>query len=143
MKQDLLDIYIELYDTAQINGQNLSDLAQRLSRISGRVKPWSGDYLRILLKGYKGYTFTDDLIAAIQQLGAMLDGQTTLQATLRPVSVLGRNGDVTDGAVICGREQGCALPSCRVRFVRSSPRQICCCTEHTRALRELRRHNEL
>ena len=126
----LLDIYVEIFKSDAITLKNLNDLAERLSKVAGHEPPWTGRYLNSILKGHKGFKMTKELDEAVVQLGMVLDGQSIIQAKLRPIQAYSINGNTPDGVIILGDSKRCDLGSCQVLFVKKSGNQRFCCEAH-------------
>ena len=129
----LIDIYRELYKELPEPAikPNLIDLADRLSRLATKQRPWGFEYLRNVINGKQ--EASKELQKAITILTGRLDGQSPLQARLNPVPkmVYSVNG-LQDGDIILGHTRRCEMESCGIRFVPVVPWQRYCCYEHTR-----------
>ncbi|MFN8458172.1 MAG: hypothetical protein U0401_26565 [Anaerolineae bacterium] len=122
-KQLLLEVYQELYG-AKITLANLSELAQDLSRIVGRSRPWTGKFLHSIIKEYAGFASTTDrLNKALHILAAQLDGASETQARAHEMPGLLAINDLPAGTIILGQARRCARPGCVVQFVPTHPRQ--------------------
>lgn len=117
----LFDIYRDIYGSV-ITIANLNELAAELSQIVGRVRPWTGKFLHSLLKGYPGFTATEQLVEAIHILAGQRNGLDEVEARAQEASVLAVN-QLPAGTVILGQAQRCATPGCSIIFVPTHPRQ--------------------
>jgi transcriptional regulator with XRE-family HTH domain len=126
-----------LADLRAERGESLSEFGRLLARvINPDARPFSRSYISKLEHG--AAPITPEIAAAIGILGAMMDGQSEVQARARRVSVLAVH-DLSENVIVMGRERGCALPGCRVRFVRASPAQRYCSQECRSEMRIRRR----
>lgn len=123
----LLDIYIEIFKSDALTRNNLIDLAERLSKIAHKEPPWTWRYLNSILKGHKGFKMTKELDEAVVQLGMVLDGQSIIQAKLRPIQAYSVNGNTPDGVVILADVIRCYNPNCQLLFTKRSGNQKYCC----------------
>jgi hypothetical protein len=122
-KQILLDVYQELYGP-KITLANLSELAQDLSRIVGRSRPWTGKFLHSIIKEYAGFSSTTHhLTKALNILAAQLDGASETQARAQEIHGLLAINELPVGTIILGQARRCARPGCTVHFVPTHPRQ--------------------
>jgi len=132
-QHELIDIYRELYKELPEPAikPNLIDLADRLSRLVKKQRPWGFEYLRNVINGKQ--EASKELQKAIAILIGGLDGQSPLQARLNPVPklVYSVNG-LQDGDIILGHTRRCQMESCGIRFVPVVPWQRYCCYEHTK-----------
>jgi hypothetical protein len=117
----LCSIYQEIYGT-KITMANLNNLADDLSLIAKRNRPWTGKFLHSLIKRYPGFIANGQLTAALTVLAARLDGLDEVQAQAKEVTVWAVN-DLPGETVILGKARRCATPGCQVWFVPSHPRQ--------------------
>ena len=131
MKDDLLLIYRILYRTDEISTSNVIDLARRLNEIIPRAKPYGWKYFDNILRG-RQTTGSATIIRAVFTLGAMLDGQSDMQAKARPVTMYTVNGINGNSFIIGLHERDC--PECGLTFV-GHPSRKYCCDEHGRAYR--------
>lgn len=137
------DLYQEIYKTPKFTKSNLIDLAERLSKIAHKEPPWTWRYLNSILKGHKGFKMTKELDEAVVQLGMVLDGQSIIQAKLRPIQAYSINGNTPDGVVILADVTRCHNPNCQLLFTKRSGNQRYCCEKCRRAAyREKRKNNE-
>ncbi len=122
-KQLLLEVYQELYGP-KITLANLSELAQDLSRIIGRSRPWTGKFLHSIIKEYAGFaSTTEHLNKALTILAAQLDGASETQAMAQEMPGLLAINELPAGTIILGQARRCARPGCVVQFVPTHPRQ--------------------
>jgi hypothetical protein len=117
----LLNIYRDIYGSA-ITIANLNELATELSHIVGRARPWTGKFLHSLIKGYPGFSATEQLVEAIQVLDGQRNGLDEVEARAKEANVLAVN-QLPAGTVILGQAQRCATPGCQILFVPTHPRQ--------------------
>ena len=54
VRQLLLDVYRDVYGP-KITMANLNKLANDLSQIAGRSRPWTGKFLHSVIKEYEGF----------------------------------------------------------------------------------------
>lgn len=122
-KQILLEVYQELYGP-KITLANLSELAQDLSRIVGRGRPWTGKFLHSIIKEYAGFSSTTSHLAkALNILAAQLDGASETQARAQEMPGLLAINELPAGTIILGQARRCARPGCTIQFVPTHPRQ--------------------
>ena len=121
--QMLLDTYQALYGP-EIAISHLDDLARDLSQIAGRNRPWTGKYLHSIIKGYDGFSATDELVKILTIMASCLGGTDEIQARAREVEGLLAIHDLPAGTIILGHAQQCANPRCQLVFVATHPRQI-------------------
>lgn len=113
MKKKLDELYATLYaKSAKSKKANLTELADILSQIARREKPWGYTFLRNLLAGQQ--PFTDDVCRAIEAAAAKCDGAHPWQAWGREETVIVLNG-IERGAVVTGHSIRC--PECLTLFV--------------------------
>ena len=117
----LIDFYQELYGP-KISMANLNELASDLSQIAGRTRPWTGKFLHSLIKGYSGFTITDQLIKVLTILVSRHRGVDEVQAQATEAMVMSVN-NLPAGTMILGQAQRCATPGCHILFVSTHPRQ--------------------
>ena len=122
MRKLLLDVYQHLYGP-KITLANLRELAQDLSQIARRERPWTGKFLHSIIKEYAGFSTNDQLSRALNILAARLDGVNEVQARAQEANGLLAINDLPPGTVILGQARRCALPGCMVLFVPTHPRQ--------------------
>lgn len=110
MSQILKDLYETLYGPLDAPGhkkmKNLADMADSLSRIASRERPWTNRYLNSLIKGNEGFTITEELTRAIHILSARLDGQSEAQARSRAITVFTVNG-IEPESIVFGHTTRC------------------------------------
>ena len=135
MSQDHLRLL--LADLMTQRGETLGEFGAVLARtIDESRPPFSRQYIYRLKKGQD--MITEEIAAAIQVLGGMLDGVTELQARAHYVRVLAVHV-LPDDVIVLGKPRGCQLAGCRIQFVPASPAQRYCSAECRReAIR--RRH---
>jgi hypothetical protein len=121
-KQLLIDVYQEMYGP-KITLANLGQLAQDLSRIAGRSRPWTGKFLHSIIKEYAGFTNNAHLTKALNILAAQLDGVNETQARAQEMPGLLAINELPAGTIILGQARRCARPGCTVNFVPTHPRQ--------------------
>ncbi len=121
--QMLLDTYKALYGP-EIAITHLDDLAKDLSQIAGRNRPWTGKYLHSIIKGYDGFSATDELVKVLTIMASCLGGTDEIQARAREVDGLLAIHDLPAGTIVLGHAQQCANPRCQLVFVATHPRQI-------------------
>ncbi len=121
--QMLLDTYQALYGP-EIAISHLDDLAKDLSQIAGRNRPWTGKYLHSIIKGYDGFSATDELVKVLTIMASCRDGADEIQARAHEVDGLLAVHDLPTGTIVLGQAQQCANPRCPLVFVATHPRQI-------------------
>lgn len=125
MQSILADLYSELYaNSANGKMDNLTDMANRLSRLVGKEPGWSAKYIRSVMAG--NYAASEQLQRAINALAATMDGQSPLIALIKPIQAYSING-VEDGSIVLGHSKRCL--NCGVLFVGVVYNQIYCCKE--------------
>jgi len=117
----LFTIYQDIYGSV-LTIANLNELAAELSQIVGRARPWTGKFLHSLIKGYPGFTATEQLVEAIEVLAGQRNGLDEVEARAQETNVLAVN-QLPAGTVILGQAQRCATPGCPIMFVPTHPRQ--------------------
>lgn len=114
MKQQLEVLYERMFGPGKYTFENLEILAERLSFLSGRTRPWTAKFLDSILYEYKGYKEykSDSLSMAIQLLLSSLDGQ--VQAMVVSDSAIISTTPLPPGTVIQGNLLKC---TCGLHFV--------------------------
>lgn len=138
MSQLLKDLYEALYGPLDGPGKmkNLADMADSLSRIVNRERPWTNRYLNSLIKGNEGFTITEELERAIHILSAREDGQPEVQARSRAITVFTVNG-IEPESIVFGHTTRCY---CQLRVVFNHPNRKYCFEEcRQRAKQERKR----
>lgn len=144
-KIDLLkSIYFDLYGPLDVPKRpgakpvkmaNLRELADKLSKIANREKPWTHRYLSSLLSGDKGFSISPELERAIHILENRLDGQPEIQARSRQITVFTVNGIEPD-SVVFGHTTYCY---CHLPVVFNHPSRKYCFEECRERARQERR----
>jgi hypothetical protein len=127
----------------QITLANLSELAQDLSRIVGRSRPWTGKFLHSIIKEYAGFSTNGHLTKALLILTAQLDGVNEIQARAQETHGLLAINELPAGTIILGQARRCARPGCVVHFVPIHPRQKYHSPECAEAVRRRKYRPEL
>jgi hypothetical protein len=104
--------------------------------IAPERQAFSKQYVDMLKRGKSA--ITPEIARALDVLGAMLDGQSELQARARTYTVLAMH-DLPAHTIVLGRPRPCELAGCRIVFVPASPRQRFCSPECGREARRRRR----
>jgi hypothetical protein len=97
---------------------NLRELVNIFNDIAKPEKPWTDRFLFSLIKGYEGFTFTDQLKRACEIYASELDGQSYWQARIQTQTVITING-LTENIWVVGKELICAYPPCDIIFLRT------------------------
>jgi hypothetical protein len=109
---------------------NLSDtmksfetLAEDLSRVARRDKPWTKKYVHSVYHG--SIAPSPEFVHAVTALAQLVDGEHPGVAGAERVWVMANPGEVLQGALIPAGAKTikCARPGCPVWFVRIHPRQ--------------------
>jgi hypothetical protein len=103
-------------------GESLSEFGIVLAGVIGRDHPYDRSSISKLESGQD--VITPKVAEALQVLGAMLDGQSELQAKARQVTVLSIH-DLPPNTIIVSPAKACALPGCQVSFVGPPQRRYC------------------
>lgn len=122
-------IYNEIYGEIEAK-ENFTKLGITLSRIVDKSPAWSYNYIRNVYHGNQ--PASKQLIKAINIYGAMIDGQSELQAKARAVTMYTVNGINGNSFIIGLHERDC--PHCGLTFI-GPPQQIYCTPKHGRAYR--------
>ena len=122
VRQLLLEVYKEVYGP-KITIANLNELADDLSQIAGRDRPWTGKFLHSVIKEYEGFATNGQLSKALAVMAARIDGADDLQARAQEVDGLLAVNNLPPGTVVLGQARRCATPGCPVRFVPTHHRQ--------------------
>lgn len=132
----LADLYNQTYAKDKRGKKEcLIELADTLSKIASRKRPWTWRFLFSLLNGDKGFSISPELERAIQIAGARLDGQPEIQARSRQITVFTVNGIEPD-SVVFGHTVLCY---CQKRVVFNHPGRKYCfeeCRERARLERK-------
>jgi hypothetical protein len=133
--QLLIDVYQALYGP-KIKMAHLDELASDLSEIAGRDRPWTGQFLHSLLKGYPGFNGNGQFGEALTLLASHLQNIDEMdhaqQVTVKTLHHLPAE------TVILGQAKQCAAPTCHILFVPTHPQQKYhskACAETARRLR--------
>ena len=135
----LLNVYQQIYGLP-ITMVNLTELATNLSQIAERRQPWTGKYLHSLLKEYPGFSFSNQLCAALTALYYRANGIDEIKAQAIEATILAVHALPAD-TVVLGRARRCAAPDCQIRFVPTHPRQKYHSKACVRKKRRLKRRN--
>lgn len=121
-------VYTDLYGSLDAPGKmkNLRELADTLSKISNREKPWTHRYLNSLLNGDAGFRVTPELETALRVQADRLDGAHPLLARVVEITAYSINGSVQSGSIITGHSMRCV---CGTLFVPYHNLQKYCCKE--------------
>lgn len=113
MREPILDLYQKLYAT-DLCWANLEDMAQRLSTLVDRSRPWTAKFLDSLIHGYKGYEdyHSESLALALSLLKAQLENGA--QAMIVSRSAVISYVSLPPGTIIQGNVVRCP---CGVYFV--------------------------
>jgi len=115
MKEAILPLYRRLFATDKVSFANLEIMAERLSGLVERPKPWTAKFLDSLLHEYKGYQnyHNESLALALGLLSHELDGGGT-QAMIVSRSIVISHIPLPPGTVIQGEVKQC---TCGLWFV--------------------------
>lgn len=103
----------------------LIELADRLSKIAGRNRPWTWRFLNSLLNGDKGFSISLEMERAIHIAEARLDGQPEVQARSRAITVFTVNG-IEPNSIVFGHTTRCY---CQLPVVFNHPARKYCFEE--------------
>jgi len=134
MKLEILALYNQMYSADSRNKKEcLIELADKLSKIAGRERPWTWRFLNSLLNDNKGFSVSPEFERAIHILEARQDGQPEIQACSREIMVLTTN-DIEPGSIVFGHTTRCY---CQLSVVFNHPNRKYCFEEcRQRAKRE-------
>ena len=137
MSQLLKELYEARYGAIDGPGKmkNLADMADSLSRIVNRERPWTNRYLNSLIKGNEGFAVTEELERAIYILTARMDGQSEAQARSREIMVFSTNG-IEPGSIVFGHTTRCY---CQLPVVFNHPSRKYCFEECRQRARQERK----
>ena len=130
----LITLYSQMYGLdSRSKKECLIELADKLSRIAGRSRPWTWRFLNSLMNGNEGFSVSPELERTIHIAGARLDGQPEIQARSHEIMVLTTNG-IEPGSVVFGHTTYCY---CQLPVVFNHPSRKYCFEEcRQRAKRE-------
>jgi hypothetical protein len=100
------------------------ELGERLAATIGKEPAWDYKTLDNVIHNRKPPT--DELLTAIRQYGAVVDGQNLLIAKSHLNEVYTLNGNVERGAFIFHKSKRCANPECQLPFVPNVPWRTHC-----------------
>jgi hypothetical protein len=124
LQEALKDVFVHLgYRLDMLTPEAKEDVAQRLSQIAGKEKPWGWRYVHNFLSG--AIEPGRDFRAAIIGLAAASDG-TPLQLVQSHPVMVSALGSVRPGALIYGDSRPCANPGCPVHFLPRVSNQTHC-----------------
>ena len=107
--------------------KDLEWTAGYLSRLVGRKKAWSSNYLLGCLKGHKGLIPSRFLKSAVlAALAIVVDGSHPVVAASEIVTVLAPEGRLVNGLLVSGEMMACSVPGCPVAFIPNHPRRKKC-----------------
>ncbi len=108
------------YDPAAATVEEKQAIADRLSAIAKKARPWTWRYVQSVLAG--SIEPSPAFATAVNTLGASLDGVPLEVATSRRVQVLAM-GQVKPGSLVLADSRACANPACPIEFVPRTPNQ--------------------
>ena len=113
----------------------LIEMADKLSKIAGRDRPWTWRFLNSLLRENEGFSINPEMERAIHIMGARLDGQSEVQARGHEIMVLTTNG-IEPGSIVFGHTTRCY---CQLPVVFNHPNRKYCFEECRQRARQERK----
>lgn len=113
----------------------LIELADKLSKIAGRKRPWTWRFLNSLLKGNEGFSISPEMERAIGIAERRLDGQPEVQARARAITVFTVNG-IEPESIVFGHTTRCY---CNLPVVFNHPNRKYCFEECRKLARQERK----
>lgn len=117
-----------------ITCKDLQVVADKLSQVARREKPWSWRYLKQVMRGQ--IEESTGLVAAVMALGATIDGVPVELANSHAVTVQA-TGAIKPGSIVFGDSRPCGNPACPVWFVPRVGNQVYHSITCKRAARKL------
>lgn len=114
MKEAILPLYRQLFATDQVSFANLEIMAERLSQLANRQRPWTAKFLDSLIHEYRGFEdyHSEPLALALQILNHELNNGTV--AMVVSTSAVISHIPLPPGTVIQGEVKQC---TCGLWFV--------------------------
>jgi hypothetical protein len=132
----LAELYNQMYGLDKRTKKDcLIEMAGKLSKISGRERPWTWRFLNSLLNSDKGFSISPEMERAIGIAERRLDGQSEAQARAREIMVLTTNG-IEPGSIVFGHTTRCY---CGLPVVFNHPGRKYCFEECLKRARQERR----
>lgn len=133
----LKDIFLHFgYDLSRKTKAQQQDIANRLSEVAHREKPWGYLYVHNFM--YNGLKAGEDFKRSIVRLAALIDG-TPIQLVKSEVIRVNAVGRVSPGAFIFGDSRHCANPACGIEFVSDNKRRRFCSSSCRKVARKEKR----
>ena len=101
-------------------------LAEKLSAIANKEKPWGWRYVQSVDQGTLGHAPSRKFIRAVEILAASLDGVPVFITETEPITVYARPGAIHPNAIVLAESKLCEYPPCAINFVPRVPWQKYC-----------------
>jgi hypothetical protein len=102
------------------------DIAERLSKIAHKEKPWGWRYVQSVDHNTLGHEPSKSFLRAVEILAASIDGIPVLVAETEAVTVFARPGAIHPNAIVLSESKRCTEPTCTIHFIPRVPWQKYC-----------------